>query len=105
MKLRVGIGATVFEDSELVIEVGGVPQSRKHHAARGYPGEHQFLDAQRPQENIEITARKGADPSLGDDDVVTSRSNGRMNLGIRMIIHHVSRIGESAERPISRAHL
>jgi hypothetical protein len=70
MHLGVRVEAAVGQDGEVEVQVGGLAQGGQHDAAGGDAGEDEVIDAAGPEDNVQVTAGEGADPLLGDDDVV-----------------------------------
>jgi len=70
--LVVGVGTAVVQDGDLEVEVGRLAQGGKDDSAGRDAGQHQRVDAQRSEHDVEVAAREGADPALGDGDLAAS---------------------------------
>ena len=81
MQLLVEIGTTVFDDDKAVIGICGFPNCRKNDTAGGDAKEDQGVDVVSAEDHFEIGTGEGADPVLGDDNVVRLWPERGMNGG------------------------
>lgn len=79
--LGVGVEAAVRQDGEAEVQVVGLAQGVQHDGTRGDAGEHKAVDAASPEHQVEVAAREGAPPPLGDHDVALLRSDIVVDLG------------------------
>src|ERR1700730_16764372 len=84
MDLLVGVGAAVFEDGQVVVEVGCLPDGGQHDPAGGDAGQDKAAHFKAAENDLEVAAREGADSLLQNDNVIGMRSHRGMDLGGRI---------------------
>ena len=79
MQFEIEVGAAVLDDDGAVIGIGGLEESGEDDAAGGDAEEDERFDVVGAEDQFEVSAGKGADAVLGDDDVAGFRSDGSVN--------------------------
>lgn len=72
MQLPVEVGTTVLYHEQTVVRVGGMEQCRQDDPAGGDAEQDECVDLFRAQDQFQVGSDEGADPVLGDDDVVAN---------------------------------
>lgn len=79
VKFWVEVGATIVDDGEAVVRVGGVQQGGEDDAASCNAEEDERIDFPGAQDEIQVGSGKCADAMLGDDNIVAFGSDGGMD--------------------------
>lgn len=87
------------------VQIVRLAHGGQHHGAGGDAGEHEAVDAARPQHHVEIAARERARPPLGDLHVTRPGRDLGVDLGARGALDVEAGLCDGGESPVARPDL
>jgi hypothetical protein len=77
--LCIQIGAAIFDDDQAIVFIARMKEGGQDNPASRYPEQDEGLNFSCPQNHSLVCTGKGADPVLGNDNVIGLRSHGRVS--------------------------